>query len=75
MQDDTPARVSEQTPLTVENLMMAYYSGSVINGMRIVDVQVEIAPEKLPASSPGTIQRVQDGMLITFKVKRIGSNL
>jgi hypothetical protein len=64
-----------ETSLTVDNLMMASFSGNIINGMRIVDVQVEIAPEKLPASSPGTIQRVQDGMLITFKVKRIGSNL
>jgi hypothetical protein len=59
-------------PLTVENLMFAYYSGSVIDRMRVVDVQVEIAPEKLPASSPNTVRRVQDGMLITFKVKRIG---
>jgi hypothetical protein len=64
-----------ETSLTVDNLMMASFSGNIINGMRIVDVQVEIAPEKLPASRPDIIQRVQDGMLITFKVKRIGSNL
>jgi hypothetical protein len=67
--------MNKQIPLTVDDLMMASFSGNIINGMRIVDVQVEIAPEKLPASRPDTIQRVQDGMLITFKVKRIGSNL
>jgi hypothetical protein len=64
--------MSEQTPLTVENLMFAYFGGETIRDMRIVNVQVEIAPEKLPAPSPDTIQRTQDGMLITFKVKRVG---
>lgn len=44
-----------KTPLTVDNLMMAAFSGETINDMRVVDVQVEIAPEKLPAARPDTI--------------------
>lgn len=61
--------------LNVKDLMMAAFSGTVINGMRVIDVQAEIAPEKLPEPRVDIIQRVQDGMLITFRVKRVGSNL
>lgn len=67
--------MGKQTPLTVENLIFAYFGGEVIHDMRIVDVNVEIAPENLPTSRPDTIQRVEDGMLITFKIKRVGYNL
>jgi len=63
--------MSEKTPLTVENLMFAYFGGNIINGMYVIDVQTEIAPAKLPASGPDTIQCVQDGILITFKVKTV----